>query len=94
MGNSFSGTELITQPLLIEILQFIFQNSDSQPVGFKPFQNCILDIDIMIHSIQLHSNENNFMIGRSPQHEKLYKRVTALGRLRTTALESIDVCIS
>jgi hypothetical protein len=23
----------------------------------------------------------------SPQHEKLYRRVTALGRLRTTALE-------
>jgi hypothetical protein len=28
--------------------------------------------------------QNNFMVGESPQHEGLYQRVIALGRLRTT----------
>ena len=43
------------------------------------------------------SNKNNFMVGvGSPQHKELYKRVAALGRVRTSAptLDSINNVIS
>jgi hypothetical protein len=71
-------------------------------VILNPFEGCISDIldtiypayqtwklrFIIVAKLYLwSSNENNIMIGGSPWHEDLYWRVTALGRLRTAALD-------
>jgi hypothetical protein len=56
--------------------------------------SCISDIYMIIHnsckiSVMM-QQQSNFMVRGSAQQENLYLRVTALGRLRVTALNDIS----
>lgn len=75
---------------LFAFLSFLDLESGSQPVGRvtllgvkSPFLKGISDIYNSSKITVWRRNENKFYVCGSPQHEELYYRVTALGRLRT-----------